>query len=615
MTSIQQADGLGLRAVRPRRYLGRDFDSLRAMLLEYARIYHPNSGKDFSEASPGGLFLDFAAFVGDNLSFYLDHQFGELDPETAVETANIERALRGAGVPIVGAAPAVVRETFFARVPAQLVDGTYVPMPAALPTFLEGSIVQADNGTEFVLTEDVDLGETSDGRLIAEVRIGDRRPTGQPLNFIVAADGVCVSGQQVTESFALGAFVPFRKITLSNPNVTDIISITDDLGNTYHVVGSLTHDVVYRNVLSTAHDSDVVRDALRPAPAPYRCVPSVDLGTRRTTLMFGGGSASTLEDDVIPDPTDFAIPMPYSKTFSRIPVNPERLLQTKTLGVAASDTTLHVIYRHGGGLGHCVPFDTIRTLKTLRMAFPRSPSAAIASEVRGSVEVTNRAAAAGGEDPPTVDELKSLIPSIRNTQERIVTREDLLARVYTLPSNFGRVFRAAIRSNPNNPLATQLFIVSRDSSSRLTMSPDTLKQNLVTYLNPYRMISDAIDILDARIINIGLAFEIVVDPALNRSIVLQAVLRRLQTVMHVKNFHIDQPIIVDDIKTAIYTTPGIMSINALRLQNIVGSVGTRRYSDETHDIAVYTKKGLLIPPPGGIFECRYAEHDIVGRAV
>lgn len=606
-----------LKSVRQRRYLGRDFDGLRALLLEYARIYHPNSGKDFSEASPGGLFLDLAACVGDNLSFYLDHQFGELDPETAVENQNIERALRSAGVPVVGASPATVRETCLVKVPAETVNGQVVPMVAALPILHEGSVLQADNGTEFVLVVDVDFSTIkSNGRLAAEVQVADRNASGQPTSFILAADGVCVSGKQVTETFSVGqTFVPFRQFTLTNPNVTDVVSVSDGYGNAYYAVSAHTHDVVYRNVLNTSRDSDVARDALKIVPAPYRFVPSVDLSTRRTTLTFGGGSADTLEDDIIPDPTDFALPLPYARTFSRVAINPEQLLRTKTLGVAAVDTTLTVTYRHGGGLQHNVSSDSVRTVKTAIMTFPGAPTAAVSAGVRGSLEVTNRKPASGGEDPPTVDELKTLIPASRAAQERIVTREDLLARVYTLPSNFGRVFRAAIRSNSNNPLATQLFIVSRDPSSRLITSPDTLKTNLARYLNPYRMISDAIDVLDARVIDITVTFEVVVDPALNRSVVLQSAIKRLVEFFDVKNFHIDQPIVVDDVKAAIFSVHGIVSVNNLLFQNVTGRRGTLVYSDETYDVAANTKKGLVLPPPGGIFSLRHPEHDIVGRAI
>jgi hypothetical protein len=80
------ASNNSLKPVRPRSYVARDFDGFRGQLLEYARRFYPDKIQDFSEASLGGLLLDMASHVGDSMSFYLDHQFSELDPDTAVET-------------------------------------------------------------------------------------------------------------------------------------------------------------------------------------------------------------------------------------------------------------------------------------------------------------------------------------------------------------------------------------------------------------------------------------------------------------------------------------------------------------------------------------------------
>lgn len=614
-----------LKEVRQRKFLARDFDSLRSVLLEYARLYYPDRIQDFSENSLGGVFLDFAAYVGDNLSFYLDHQYGELNHDTAVETTNVERMLRTAGVPIVGASPALVPCTIFVQIPTMRVDGSTVPSPEAIPVIMAGSVFGADNGTDFILLEELDFRKTrSDGSTFAEVRVSEKNSSGVPTSFIMAMTGLCISGKEATEAIEISStFVPFRQITLTNPDISEIVTVTDDLGNIYYEVNALTHDVVYKNVLNTAKDNDLVKDAIKIVPAPYRYIMKGDLSSRRTTLTFGGGAANTLEDDVIPDPSDFAIAFPYSKTFSRIPVNPQQLLQTKTLGVAAVDTSLNITYRYGGGLSHNVGPATVRNVKTLKVFFPENPVGAVAAQVKGSIEVTNRIRASGGEDAPTQDDLKALIPSIKNSQERIVTREDLLARVYTMPSNFGRVFRAAIRSNPNNPLATQLFIVSRDSDSRLITSPDTLKTNLVKYLNPYRMISDAIDVLDARVVNLQIAFDVVVDPALNRNTVIQNILKKLIAFFNIKNFHIDQPIVVSDVVNVIFSTAGVVSIAAMhgtnhtggiQFNNLVGTVANREYSGVVYDVNANARKGIIFPPAGGIFEIKYPDVDLIGKS-
>jgi hypothetical protein len=249
------------------------------------------------------------------------------------------------------------------------------------------------------------------------------------------------------------------------------------------------------------------------------------------------------------------------------------------------------------------------------MRFPNNPSAQVAASVRSSVEVTNIDKARGGDDAPTVDDLKALIPAMKNMQERIVTREDLLARVYSLPSSLGRVFRAAVRSNPNNPLASQLHIVSRDANGKLIVSPDTLKRNLVTYLNPYRMISDAIDILDAQIINLTLTFEILVNPKMNKSVVLQGVLRDLQTYFKTTNFNIDQPMNLDDVRGFIFANSNVVSVNSLQFKCVSGLVNNVTYSNTYFDVQANTTKNFIVPPAGGIFEIKYPEIDIVGKAV
>jgi hypothetical protein len=402
---------------------------------------------------------------------------------------------------------------------------------------------------------------------------------------------------------------------LSQQNVTDILSVLDDQGNSYYEVSSLTDDVVYRNVLNLARDSAEISEALKVVPAPYRFTTVTDLASRSTSLILGGGDDKNIENDAVPDPSDFAISFPYSKTFSRTSINPLQMLNTRTLGIYSANSQLSITYRYGGGLSHNVGPNTIINVTQATIEFPLNPRLEIISSVRSSMAITNKKSASGGEDAPTTDSLKALIPSARNSQERIVTREDLLARVYSIPSNFGRVFRAAVRSNPDNPLSTQLFIVCRTSDSKLITAQDTLKENLRKYLSPYRLVSDAIDILDAYIINLSLTFDIVTDPSLNQQLILQSILSNLSNQLTVTKFSIDQPIVISDIQNLIYVTPGVLSINNIQFKNLVGTINDVTYSETQFNVDDNTRKGMIYPPPGGIFEFRYPEIDIIGRTV
>lgn len=600
--------------LRSRSYVGKDFSALRNSMVEYARQYYADKISDLSEMSMGGLLMDFAAMVGDNLTFYLDHQFSELDPDTAVETTNIERMLRRAGVPITGATPATVDVTFYITVPSN----SGVPRTDCLPVIGAGTILESNTGVQFILSEDVDFTETdASGALVATVKPGTVT-AGTVRTFIVSRAGTCVSGFEESETFTMDGFVEFRKIALTYPDVSEITNVVDGMGNKYYQVSSLADDVVYTNLPNPNSDVDYVDDVISVVPAPYRFTADTSLSDRTTTITMGGGSAETFDDDAIPDPSEFAIPMKYRKTFSRISLDPARLMNTRTLGIAQPDTTLTVTYRYGGGLNHSVPENTIQAYTSLVMTFPGNPSPVTARAVRDSLEVNNLERASGGEDAPTIDDLKELIPSARNSQERLVTRSDLLARVYTMPSNFGRVFRAAIRPNPNNPLSIQLHVISRDTESRLITSPDTLKLNLKTYLNPYRMISDAIEVLDIRVLDIQVYFEVFVDPSLNRTIVLQSCIDVLKEYFKIENWQPDQPINISNVWNTLLLVPGVLGVNYVSFVPVSGVKDNLVYGDEIFDIDANTKKNFIMTPPEGgasIFEVRYPDADIVGRAV
>lgn len=612
-----------LKSIRQRNYLARDFDSFRSVLLDYARQYYPDRIQDFSESSVGGLFLDMAAYVGDNMSFYMDHLYNELNSDTVVETANVERILRNSGIKIAGASSAIVSVDFYVEIPV-LNDGTLSPDPVLLPTILSNTVVTSENGINFTLLEDIKFwksdpvtGQISVDTATVDVANG-RRINGNIVTKILRKRGVCASGNLTTETFDIGDFVQFRGITLSQTDITQIVSVVDALGNAYYEVDNLTHDVVYKNVTSNSYESGLdtlVKDNLKIIPAPYRFLRQVSLTDRRSTLIFGGGSAESFEDDVIPDPSEFAIPLPYSQTFSRVALNPQKLLQTSTLGVAASNTTLTVTYRSGGGLTHNVLPGTVTNISDLLVSFPENPTAGQQAQIRSTIEASNPASAAGGEDAPTAEELLALVPTIKNSQERIVTKEDLLARIYTMPSNFGRVYRASVTRNPNNPLASRLHIISRNIDRELITSPDGLKINLKRYLNSYRMVSDALDVFDASIINLELFFQIVADPSLNKSLLLQSIISDLSAQLSVDNFHIGQPLIISDIISTIYSKPGVISVDSIKFNNLHGTIKNRQYSPISFDPQLNTRNQMMYPPDGGIFEFKYPDINIVGRCV
>jgi hypothetical protein len=331
-------------------------------------------------------------------------------------------------------------------------------------------------------------------------------------------------------------------------------------------------------------------------------------------LRFGSGDASTLDDDIVPDPSDLSLPLYGRTVVPRFSIDPNSLLQTSTLGISPRGTTLTVRYRYGGGISHNVATGNIITINILSLQFRKSPSASDALTVRQSISVTNQFSASGGDSAPTLDDLRSRITVARKSQMRVVTRQDLLARVYSLPNEFGRVYRAGISDNPANPMAPILYIISRDAAGNLITSPDTLKQNISTYLNEFRLVGDALDILDAQVINFGVKYSVYVAENANKSQVIANVNQRIANALDRKFFNIDQPIVVDDITNVIINSDYVVSIIDLQVFPRFGTIEDRAYSSVVFDFKQSSTKGLVRGNRGSIFELKYPSFDVIGSA-
>ncbi len=598
-------------------YLAKDFNGFREELISYSKNYFSDKIRDFSESSVSGMFVELAAYVGDSMSFYLNHQFNELIPESAIETRNVITHARNAGVKFSGAAPSAVVVTFYIEVPsAQLSDGTYFPDTNAFPIIQSGTVLNSSAGVSFTLTEDLDFSsKNSDGVLLCTYNVSFTDSSGNPAKYIITKDIECLSGQIREDSFDIPSnIVPFRTITLTRADVSQILELVDSSGNQYYEVESLAQDTVFRRVQNYDFDRDNVSDSLEVIPAPYRYTTSVGFTSRNTTIQFGSGDANSTEDDIIPDPSDLALPLYGKKVFSKFSIDPNSLLKTKTLGISPSGTTLKCTYRYGGGITHNVAPESIRGISSLQITFPNNPSTDVQNSVIKSLDLKNKKSAAGAAAAPTLEELRSLIAPARNQQNRIVTQQDLLARLYTLPTNFGKIYRAGLRKNEENPLSTELYLLCKDSGGNLTIAPDTLKKNIRIYLNEFRLISDAIDVLDGAVVNYKVNFGIVCTPSSNKSSVLSNVINNIKNISDTKFFQIDQPIVESDIINAIINTQGVLSLVSLEVTNVFGNNSNRDYSDIEFDMQRNLYKGLIVGPPGSMFEIKYPNQDITGTA-
>ena len=324
-----------LKKARDLSYLNKDFDSFRSDLLEYSKIHYSDVIKDFSEAGLGGLFLDMAAYVGDVMSFYLDHQFSELSLETAIEDKNIIQHIKDAGVKIRGASPSFCEVELILSIAAEIKNGVYRPAEAQLPIIKAGTIVSSIDGIDFEVLEDIDFSETDIyGNLKAEYVVDFVDGQNNPTIYLVKRNAVVSSGKTNTETFTLGTYVPFRTITLSNSDVTEILSVKDSEGNIYYEVDNLSHDIVFNAIPNKEEDEDKSGFSLTLDPAPRRFITEVNYETGLSKIRFGSGKSEYEDEEVIEDPTDYALPLYGERLNFKInAVDPGNLLETKTFRV------------------------------------------------------------------------------------------------------------------------------------------------------------------------------------------------------------------------------------------------------------------------------------------
>ena len=142
-------------AKRPISYTSREFNSIKEDLVNYAQRYYASTYKDFNEASFGAMMLDLVAYVGDQLSFYVDYQVNESFLDSAIEYNNVVRLARQAGFKINPSPSSYGTLTFYIEVPTTLAVGGTPDLNYA-PALKAGSQFTSTGGGTFTLLEDVE---------------------------------------------------------------------------------------------------------------------------------------------------------------------------------------------------------------------------------------------------------------------------------------------------------------------------------------------------------------------------------------------------------------------------------------------------------------------------
>ena len=589
----------------PIKYTSRDFNTIRQDLIEYAKRYYPNTFKDFSEAGFGSLMLDSVSYIGDILSFYLDYSVNETFLDTAIEYENIIKIGKQLGYKFQGNPSSFGEVELYIIVPS-LTNGN-IPDTNYMPILKKGSTFSSLNGNGFSLTEDVNFANPNNEIVVARVN----NTTGIPLSYAVKTSGKVMSGIVETEEITVGEFQKFLRLELTAPNISEIVSIVDSEGNEYYEVDYLSQDVVYRATTNVGDNSQVTQANLRPFVVPRRFVVERD---RRTTFVQFGFGQEINENNVEPliDPSKIVLNKHGRDYYSDTNFDPYNLLKTDKLGVAPSNTVLTVTYRTNEATNVNTSANSITSVGTPVFEFTDESSlnSTEVDNVVASLEVNNENPVVGDVTLPTVQELKSRIYISFTSQNRAVTQEDYKILCYSMPPQFGAIKRVSIKRDPSSLKRNlNLYVVSEDTNGRLIQTNNTIKENLKTWINSSRMINDTVDILDAKIINLGIEFIAVANLEANKFDVLTDAVEEL-TSFYNRKLDVGEPFSITEVYSRLNKLDGIVDVSRVKIVQKTGL----NYSDQAFNIDnSYSDDGrYLIAPDNVIFEIKFPSNDIKG---
>ena len=175
-----------------------------------------------------------------------------------------------------------------------------------------------------------------------------------------------------------------------------------------------------------------------------------------------------------------------------------------------------------------------------------------------------------------------------------------------------------------NPLALNMYVLGYDSKKKLVNVNQAVKENLQTYLGQYRMVTDAINIKNAYVINIGVKFSLMTRPTFNKNEVLLRAIETVKTFFNIDRWQVNQPIILSDLVYQLSLVDGVATIvppvedNKQSLPIIITNKykTANGYSGNLYDIDTATKNGIIYPSlDPSIFELKYPGIDIEGHVV
>lgn len=655
------------------KYLAKDFSQFRGNLIEYAKTYFPKSYSDFNETSPGMMFIEMASYVGDILSYYTDDSLKESLMLYAEDKENVIALAQYLGYKPKTTSPALCEVTVYQLVPSTGTGEENRPDSDFYLRIKEGMVIESSKtSTQFRTSELVDFNDETD----REITIYERDSGGEPTQYLIKKKVNALSAELREVSFNFGSTPNnFSKLEIADTNVIDIYDVRDSDGNKWYEVPYLGQEMVYVDYPNTeqfdkdlSQFKDSVPNILKLFKTSRRFVKQIN-SNNTTSLVFGGGTVSN-DETLIPNFKNVGLGLNSSIDKLGASFDPSNFLKNKTYGQAPTGE-FTISYLIGGGVEANVPKGTITRIQNV--SFDDDTTVFSPGELKTykaakiSLAVDNEVPSSGGRGGETIEEIRENALANFGSQNRAVTRKDYQVRALSLPPKFGGIAKAycapdgeldnnspaSILSNPNsleefaglitdfkerditeteikselqrflvgkknnlqeknNPFAINLYILGYDNNKNLTTSNSAIKENLKTYLQEYRLLTDGVNIMDGYIINIGINFEIRVFGSYNKREVLAKCISELTEHFNIDNFTFNMPINISEAELICAGVEGVQSVPLFEITNkCLGN-----YSSNSYNIEDATKGKMVYPSlDPSVFEIKFPNKDIKGRVL
>lgn len=594
-------------------YLNKNFESFRSSLQDYAKTYFPTSYNDYSEASIGMMFMELASYVGDNLSFYLDTQIQENQLTYTKELDNIINIAYTLGYRPKMSYASNAELSVFQLVPNKTVIGSLVPDYDYAFKINPNVSIASTNGVNFITTEAIDftnIYNTTSSYFDANY-------------FLLETKAKVISAEIKTETFTFTSPIKFDSINIADTNILQILEVTDGSNNTWYEVPYLAQSFVNINTLNNSADSGSASYILSYLHTPRRFV-SRFIDNETLQLQFGSGTSVSSDSVLLPNPNTAQLginPHIFNPTNN---YNKANTFIAQEYGLAPSNTTLTVTYLVGGGVTSNISSNNINqkvfTLSDSDVTFNnivKNVNDPLQQSLFANLIFNNNEPSTGGRSADTVNEIRLNTLNSFSAQNRVVTKEDYINRSLSMPSELGIISKCYLENtnqvlsdNSINYNAMDLYVLGYDSNKNLTQASTTLKENLVTYLDNYRMTTDAINIKNAFIINIGIEFDIISIPQVSNRQAINSCINALKEYFSIDKWSINQPIVIADLYSLLLKVKEVQSVQNIKIINKQG--GT--YSQYGYDIVAATRNNIVYPSlDPSVFEIKYMDDDIKGR--